>query len=154
MSSVLTAKGKYGLKALCHLARLEPGSVAQVGEIAQQNDIPRKFLDTILLDLKNAGILRSKKGPKGGYALARSPQETSLGAAIRVLDGPLAPIGCASRTLYRPCDDCRDVERCVVRLTMLKVRDAVADILDHTTVADALGDPPALPEPLLDEALA
>lgn len=137
---MLTNKGKYGLKALLHLAGLEPGQTAMSAEIAQANNISKKFLDTILLDLKNAGFVRSKKGPGGGYALARPAWEIRIGFAIRVLDGPLAPIGCASRTSYQPCPDCSDIDACRVRLTMLRVRDAIADILDTTTLADMRGD--------------
>lgn len=136
---MLTNKGKYGLKALLHLAGLEPGETAMSAEIAEANNISKKFLDTILLDLKNAGFVRSKKGPGGGYALARPAGEIRIGFAIRVLDGPLAPIHCASRTAYQPCEDCTDVEACRVRRTMLKVRDAIADILDTTTLAEMRG---------------
>jgi Rrf2 family protein len=135
---MLTAKGKYGLKALIHLAAMQPHETAQCGDVAEANNIPKKFLDGILGDLRNAGIVHSKKGPGGGYKLARSPSEIKVGYAIRTLDGPLAPIGCASRTAYQPCQDCRDVKACVVRLTMVKVRDAMAEILDRMTIADML----------------
>src|SRR6266699_3563651 len=135
---MLTAKGKYGLKALVHLASLEPGETTQALDIAGNNNIPKKFLDAILGDLRNAGIVFSKKGPGGGYALARAPSDIKVGHVIRTLDGPLAPIACASRTAYQPCRDCVDVKTCTVRLTMGKVRDAIAEILDQTTVADML----------------
>jgi Rrf2 family protein len=82
--------------------------------------------------------VHSKKGPGGGYMLAHSPSRIKVGHAIRALDGPLAPIACASRTAYQPCQDCDDVKACVVRLTMAKVRDAMADILDRLTLADML----------------
>jgi Rrf2 family protein len=135
---MLTAKGKYGLKALVHLAALPPGETAQCGDVAEANNIPKKFLDAILGDLRNAGIVHSKKGPGGGYMLAHSPSRIKVGHAIRALDGPLTPIACASRTAYQPCQDCDDVKACVVRLTMAKVRDAMADILDRLTLADML----------------
>jgi Rrf2 family protein len=135
---MLTAKGKYGLKAVVHLASLQPGESTQSAAIAGANRIPKKFLDAILGDLRNAGIVQSRKGPGGGYLLARAPGAIQVGQVIRTLDGPLAPIGCASRTAYRPCRDCGDVRACAVRLAMGKVRDAMADVLDRMTVADML----------------
>jgi Rrf2 family protein len=135
---MLTAKGKYGLKALIHLSSLATGETAQAIDIAEANNIPKKFLDAILGELRNAGVVHSKKGPGGGYMLARPPGEIKLGFVIRTLDGPLAPIACASRTAYQPCEDCEDVNACAVRLTMVKVRDAMSDILDRLTLADML----------------
>lgn len=134
---MLTNKGKYGIKALVHLARLGAGESAQIAEIAHKNLIPKKFLDAILLELRNAGLLRSKKGPGGGYALAVPARAIQLGAVIRVLDGPIAPIGCASRSAYRPCEDC-EPEICPVRMAMSDVRDAMVQVLDDTTIADLL----------------
>ena len=136
---MLTKKGKYGLKALIHLARVPAGEVAQGAEIAETNDIPRKFLDLILLELRNNGFVRSRKGPGGGYALARPAADIRIGQVIRVLDGPLAPICCASRTAYEPCEDCRSIDKCAVRIAMVKVRDAMAEILDNTTLAEMVG---------------
>jgi Rrf2 family protein len=133
---MLTAKGKYSLKALTHLAALEPGETTQAIEIAESNNIPKKFLDSILGDLRNAGIVYSRKGPGGGYMLARAPRDVKIGHVIRTIDGPLAPIACASRTAYRPCSDCKDVKSCTVRLMMTKVRDAMSDVLDRVTLAD------------------
>ena len=135
---MLTAKGKYGLKALVHLSSLPAGETTQAIDIAETNTIPKKFLDAILGELRNAGIVHSKKGPGGGYMLARPPGDIKLGYVIRTLDGPLAPIACASRTAYQPCDDCADVNGCAVRLTMMKVRDAMSEILDRLTLADML----------------
>jgi len=132
---MLTKKAKYGLKAMVHLARLEPAAGASIGEIAEANDLPRKFLEAILVDLRNAGFVRSRKGRGGGYALARGAADIPVGDVIRALDGPLAPIPCASRTAYTPCDDCADLASCSVRLIMQQVRDAMADILDRTSLA-------------------
>jgi Rrf2 family protein len=132
---MLTKKAKYGLKAMVHLARLAPGVGASIGEVAQANDLPKKFLEAILVDLRNAGFVQSRKGRGGGYALARAAAEIPVGDVIRALDGPLAPIPCASRTAYLPCDDCADLTSCSVRLVMQQVRDAMADILDHTSLA-------------------
>ncbi|NLH80771.1 MAG: Rrf2 family transcriptional regulator [Phyllobacteriaceae bacterium] len=133
---MLTNKGKYGLKAMVYLARLDAGRPAQSSEIATSEHISKKFLDAILLDLRNAGFVRSKKGPGGGYALARDASDIAVGAIVRALDGPLAPIACASRTAYQPCDDCDDLTGCAVRLTMLDVRDAMAKVLDQLSLAE------------------
>jgi Rrf2 family protein len=137
-------KGKYGLKALAYLARLKPGQSARAMEIAAADNIPKKFLDAILGELRREKIVISRKGPGGGYALARDASEITLGEVIRVLDGPLAPIRCASRKSYLPCTDCRSVARCTVRLAMLEVRDAVAGILDKTTLDRMLHAPEIL----------
>ena len=143
---MLTNKGKYGLKALVDLARLEAGSTAFIVDIAKRNNIPKKFLDAILLDLRKAGMLRSKKGPGGGYALAKPATEIRIGHVIRVLDGPLAPIRCASRTAFEPCADCVDPVECEVRQSMTRVRDAIAEILDNMTLAEmAAAGPQSLP---------
>jgi len=134
--ALLTAKGKYGLKALTHLAVLEPGATAQGGEIAEANGIPKKFLDAILGELRNAGLVQSRKGPGGGYRLARPPREITIGRIVRTMDGPIAPIACASRTAYQPCRDCQNVRGCTVRLMMTRVRDAMSEVLDRITLAD------------------
>lgn len=131
---MLTKKGKYGLKALVDLAQLAPGETAFVTEVATRNNIPKKFLDTILLELRNNGMLRSKKGPNGGYSLSKPANEIMIGQVIRALDGPLAPIRCASRTAFEACDDCSDPIGCQVRLSMTEVRDAIASILDNMTL--------------------
>ncbi len=133
---MLTNKGKYGLKALVHLASLPPGQTAQSVEIATTNAIPKKFLDAILGELRVAGMIATRKGKNGGYMLSRPAAQIMAGAAIRALDGPLAPIACASRTLYRPCSDCSDVQSCAIRLLMTEVRDLSAKLLDHTSIAD------------------
>jgi Rrf2 family protein len=133
---LLTKKGKYGLKAMVHLAGLEPGELAQVADIAETNSISKKFLDHILTALRNAGLVYSKKGKGGGYALARAAHEIRVGAIVRALDGPLAPIPCASVTAFRPCDDCDDLKSCPVRLIMVEARNAIASVLDHTTLAE------------------
>jgi Rrf2 family protein len=134
--NMLTNKGKYGLKALIHLAGMRPGELALVTDIADSNNIPKKFLDAILGELRNAGFVYSKKGKGGGYTLARPASEIRVGHVIRVLDGPLAPLPCASRTSYRRCQDCDDEERCGVRSTMLDVREAIAAVLDNRTLAE------------------
>ena len=133
---MLTNKGKYGLKAMVHLAGLGPDALAQVADVAEANAISKKFLDHILTELRHAGLVYSKKGKGGGYALARPAHEIRVGAIVRVLDGPLAPIPCASVTAFRPCDDCADLKTCPVRLIMVEARNAVASILDNRTLAE------------------
>lgn len=140
---MLTAKAKYSLKALAHLAALNPGESVQAHEIARANQIPKKFLDSILRELRNAGIVHSRKGPGGGYLLARQPGEIHIGRVIRVMDGPLAPLPCASRTAYRPCKDCANVTTCKVRQLMTQVRDAMSDILDQLTMVQLIERKPA-----------
>jgi Rrf2 family protein len=135
---MLTKKGKYGIKALVHLARSEPGKAIQVAEIAARENISKKFLDAIMRDLKTAGFVRSRKGPGGGFALSRPAAEIAVGPVVRALDGPLAPIACASRTAFQPCEDCDDLSTCSVRIVMTEVRDAMAEVLDRTTLADML----------------
>jgi Rrf2 family protein len=135
---MLTAKGKYGLKAVLHLAALQSGATAHAADIAKANNISKKFLDAILAELRTAGIVIAKRGPGGGYRLARSPRAIKVGLVVRTLDGPLAPIACASRSGYKPCRDC-DVATCKVRKTMAKVRDATAKILDGLSIADMSG---------------
>lgn len=131
---MLTKKGKYGLKAAVYLARLPPGASTQVAEIAETNQIPKKFLDVILGELRNAGFLSSKKGKTGGYRLAKAPENIIVGEMIRALDGPLAPLPCASRNAYEACEDC-NIGTCEVRMLMVQVRDAIGTVLDTYTLA-------------------
>jgi Rrf2 family protein len=134
---MLSQKTKYALKALCRLARRPEGQLMLVAEIAEREQAPRKFLELILLDLKRHGLVYSQRGKNGGYALAKHPSAITVGEVIRLLDGPLAPIPCASLSGYRRCLDCVDENACPVRLVMRQVRDAMAKIVDLTTIADA-----------------
>ena len=134
----LSKRGEYGLRAMIMLATPsanEHPSVLQIREISQQEQIPAKFLEQILLSLKNAGLLHSKMGVGGGYHLAKPPSEISLGQIVRILDGPLAPVKCVSQMAYEPCG-CPDEETCGLRLVMGDVRNAIADLLDGTSLAD------------------
>lgn len=135
---MLTRKSKYALKALAVLAKEYGQGPVLISDMARREEIPRKFLEIILLELKNAGILQSKKGKGGGYSLGRPPEQIRLGSVIRVLDGPLAPLPCVSRTAYVRCRECRDERTCGIRMIMKDVRDATAQILDSTTLADML----------------
>jgi Rrf2 family protein len=136
--TTLSRKGRYALRALYALAGHEGGGPMLIADLAEQESIPRKFLEAILVELKNAGILRSKKGKGGGYGLAKNPAEIVLGEVIRIIDGPLAPIPCVSERAYARCEECVDEATCGTRLVMKQVRDAIAHILDNTTLASAL----------------
>jgi Rrf2 family protein len=148
---MLSNKAKYGLKAMLYLANRTEATPVGILEIAQDQNIPKKFLDAILLELRRNGIVHSRKGRGGGYVLAKPAGDISVGRIIRVLDGPLAPIACASKTAYRPCADC-DVPNCQTRKTMQRVRDAMSEILDHTTLAEmlVLGDAPEVAAAMAD----
>jgi Rrf2 family protein len=132
---VLTRKSKYGLKALLVLAEEPESGPMPISDLAERQRMPKKFLEAILLELKRAGLLHSKKGKGGGYVLGRKPTEITVGQVIRVLEGPLALTPCVSQTAYRRCEECPDEEGCGVRLAMKEVRDATAHILDNTTLA-------------------
>jgi Rrf2 family protein len=132
----LSQKSKYALTALQRLARAKDRGPVLIAELAEKDEIPRKFLELILLELKNHGLLESRRGKGGGYQLRKGPEQITLGEVIRLFDGPLAPIPCASERAFRKCDDCADLTTCGTRLVMREVRDAMAKILDHTTIAD------------------
>lgn len=134
---MLTQKAKYGLKALLMLAQREQGQFTLVAEIAERQKLPRKYLELILLELRKQGFLHSQRGKNGGFRLAKPADQITFGQIIRVLDGPLAPFPCASLTGYRKCEDCADEQVCAVRKQMRRVRDAMAAILDSTTLAEA-----------------
>ena len=132
----LSKRGEYGLKALIDLASQEdPQALVQIRDIAERQQIPMKFLEQIMLAMKNGGILHSRAGIGGGYYLARPADEITLGQVVRLLDGPLAPIACVSQMAYERCV-CADEATCGLRLAMLDVRNAIAGILDKTTLAD------------------
>ena len=134
---MLSKRALYALRALIVLAQVEPAAM-NISDIAARQQLPRKFLEAILLSLKHAGLCVSARGREGGYALARPAEEITVADVLRAVDGPLALMPCASVTRYQPCQDCDDVRECAVRLTMRRVRDAVSDILDQMTVADML----------------
>jgi Rrf2 family protein len=120
------------------LAAQPPGELVLVADIAKQRKVPKKFLELILLDLKRRGLLHSRRGKSGGYCLAKPANKITLGEIIRITDGPLAPLPCASLTAYRKCDDCEDEKSCAIRRIMRGVRDATSAILDKATLADTL----------------
>jgi len=135
----LSKRGEYGLRAMIALAepadKSDAPQMMQIKEISQREQISAKFLEQILLTLKNAGLLHSKMGVGGGYYLAKPAGEITLGQIFRVLDGPVAPIKCVSQMAYEPCG-CPDEQTCGLRMAMSDVRNAIADILDNTSLAD------------------
>jgi Rrf2 family protein len=134
---VLSKKAKYGLRAMITLARTYgDGGPLLVAEIAARDGIPPKFLGLILLDLKKHGLVQSKKGRGGGYALTRPPHQVRVGQIVRILNGPLALTPCVSQTAYVRCEECLDEATCGVRFVMQEVRDATALIMDRTTLGD------------------
>ena len=141
---MLTRKGKYGLKAMILLAREHGTDPILIGDLAEKEAIPKKFLENILLALKHRGLVHSRKGPHGGYQLAREPEKISVGEIVRALDGPLALVSCVSQTAYAPCEECVTEKDCAVRLVFQQVRDETARILDGTTLADAAREPSGL----------
>jgi Rrf2 family protein len=134
---VLSQRGRYALKALINLARSD-GAAHQVSGISAEENIPRKFLEAIMSDLRRAGLVDSARGKTGGYRLARPADLITFGEVIRLTDGPLALVPCVSRNFYKRCDDCTDEAACTLRRVMARVRNEVSEILDRTTLADAL----------------
>jgi len=134
----ISKRTQYGLKAMMALGRKYREGPVLISALALEEAIPIKFLEAILLDLKGRGLLDSKMGRKGGYFLNRPPSGITIGSIIRVIEGPLAPLPCASETAFRPCEECEDVENCGTRIIMRRVRDAMSDVLDRTTLADLL----------------
>ena len=126
------------------LARAGQGEAMLISEVSERQRIPKKFLEQILLDLKHQGLLHSRRGKNGGYALMKKPSEITFGQVMRIIDGPMAPLPCLSRMAYRRCEDCRDEESCEIRQVFAKAYDATARVLDRTTLADALADDAAL----------
>jgi Rrf2 family protein len=135
---LISKKTKYGLKALIHLARRYEQGPVLIADLAREEKIPKKFLEAILLALKNNGLLSSRKGKGGGYYLGRHPNKITFGQAIRVMEGPIAPVPCASETAYVKCADCGNEDTCGIKLVMKDVRDAMSVILDGTSLTDAL----------------
>lgn len=134
---MLTMKAKYALRALTTLARHD-GKPLAAHQLAEQARVPERFLEVILVDLRRAGYIASKRGLQGGHQLAKAPEQIGLGDLIRAIDGPLAPIRCASLTAYRACSDCPDPDACATRVLMTDVRNAIADVLDRRTLRDQL----------------
>jgi Rrf2 family protein len=131
----LSKRTQYCLRALYALARDYGKGPTLIAQLAEEEAIPKKFLEQILLSLKATGLVESKKGKGGGYTLVQAPEHITIGSVIRMVEGPLAPLPCASETRFRKCDECIDIDTCGTRIVMREVRDAVARILDSTTLA-------------------
>src|SRR5215831_9764050 len=134
----ISKRTQYGLKAMLALGSRYGQGPVPIATISREESIPIKFLELILLDLKASGLLESRKGPGGGYQLSRPPSTITIGSLIRIMEGPLAPLPCASETAFRPCEECPDIESCGIRIVMRQVRDAIASVLDRTTLADLI----------------
>jgi Rrf2 family protein len=131
----LSKRTQYSLRALYALTRKFGEGPVLITTLADSETIPKKFLEQILVSLKSAGFVSSKKGKGGGYILAQPPEKITIGSVIRAIEGPLAPLPCASETRFRKCDECVDIQTCGTRIVMRQVRDAMAAILDETTLA-------------------
>src|SRR6476469_7496710 len=105
---MIAQKTRYALRSLLFLAEEQGGEPVQLGRIAETQRVPPKYLELIMLDLKRAGLLKSRRGPKGGYILARAPDQISFGDVVRAMEGPIALVSCASENFYEPCGDCHD----------------------------------------------
>jgi Rrf2 family protein len=134
----ISKRTQYGLKAVLSLGRRFREGPVPIATMSREEAIPLKFLEAILLELKGQGLLESKKGKGGGYHLSRPPSTITLGSVIRMMEGPLAPLPCASETAFKPCAECGDIETCGTRIIMRQVRDAMAAVLDNTTLADLI----------------
>ena len=135
----LSKKGEYALRTLINLGiAAEVGrELVQVSELADNEQLPAKFLEQIMQSLKEAGFVESQRGKFGGYRLAKPAVKITIGEVVRLIDGPLAPIGCVSQTAYEKCT-CPDEAHCGMRMLMLDVRNAIAGILDRYTLADVV----------------
>ncbi len=135
---MISQKAKYALRALISLAQAPKGAPLFISDIAEQQSIPKKFLEQILLDLKRHGILVSRRGKFGGYQLLKDPADITFGSVLRIIDGPIAPLPCLSRIAYRRCDDCKSEGNCQIRRVFAEVTQATREVLDTRTIADAL----------------
>jgi Rrf2 family protein len=137
---MLSQKARYALRSMLHLASRPKHEPQQIADIADASNVPRKFLEQILLELKKRGLVHSLRGRSGGYQLGREAKDISFAEIIRSIDGPLALSPCASRTAYRRCEDCSDEATCAIRKSLIDVRNSTAKILEQHSLADALAD--------------
>ncbi|MBG6131044.1 Rrf2 family protein [Aquimarina sp. EL_43] len=133
---MLSKKTKYGLKALTYIAKKRCDDPVLISEIASNENISQKFLESILLTLRKTGFLGSKKGKGGGYYLIKEPKNITMASVIRVLEGPIAMVPCVSLNFYEKCDDCPDEDKCAVHSVMIEVRDSTLKVLENKTLAD------------------
>ncbi|SON53639.1 Cysteine metabolism repressor [Hartmannibacter diazotrophicus] len=135
---MITQKAKYAFKALLFLSKPSGEEPMQIEDIAAQTGVPRKFLEHILLTLKNNGLIASRRGRHGGYILIKDPATVSLGHVLRMIDGPIAPLPCLSKTAYRPCPDCKSEENCAIRKVFGDVYAATLLAMEGMTLADLM----------------
>ena len=135
---MLSQKTRYALKALTALAGLDPGECVSAASIAAQCNIPPKFLEAILAEFTRHGLVWGQRGRRGGYQLGKKPADITFGSVVRLMQGPLALVPCASQTRYRRCEDCADEGTCEIRTLFKRVRDSTARILDQYTLADSV----------------
>lgn len=133
---MLSRKTRYAIMALTHLAREYGKGAILISEIATRENIPQRFLENILLDLKKMGVLGSKLGKAGGYFLLRKPEEVALSLIVRSFEGSIAMLHCVSEKAYQPCEFCKDEASCKIRKVFKTIRDNTFDVLDNTTLAD------------------
>lgn len=131
----LSLRGEYALRALVVLGLNYDAPVLRIQTISEQQNIPKRFLEQILNDLKSAGFVQSKRGIAGGYRLAKRPEEITLASVVRHIEGALAPVGCVSEKFYRKCT-CPDESRCAIRSVMKEIRDAIVNVAERVTIAE------------------
>jgi len=151
---MISQRARYAFKAIVALARAKPGQGLQIRQLCEQEKLPRKFLEQILLALKAAGYITSRRGRDGGYELLKAPESIAIGPLLRAIDGPIAPLPCLSRTAYKRCDDCRDEAHCELRIAFSKAYSLYLSSLETTTLAEvmaAAGDGQPLPDVLLSD---
>jgi Rrf2 family protein len=142
---LLTSRAKYAVRASMVMAELKPANGwTSAADLAEAADVPRKFLEAILTQLRDQGLVESRRGPAGGHRLVAQAEQVTAADVIRAIDGPLAMTPCASATAFRACDDCASVDTCRLRHLMRRARDAVAGVLEECTLADLCGGAPAL----------
>jgi Rrf2 family protein len=134
-STMIAQKTRYALRSLLFLAEEQGGAPVQLGRIAETQRVPPKYLELIMLDLKKGGLVKSVRGPKGGYKLARTPEQISFGEIVRSMEGPIALVSCASVNFYAPCGDCHDEATCAIRRAFALLRDQSTTVLDSISLA-------------------
>jgi Rrf2 family protein len=152
---MLTHKTRYALRSLLYLAEDTSDKPVQLASIATSQRVPPKYLELIMLDLKKAGLVKSVRGPRGGYRLGRGPGEISFGEVVRAMEGPIALVPCASLNYYAPCGDCQDEATCAIRRAFAILRDRSSELLEGISLAEAAAWEKATPDPApVDRAAA
>jgi Rrf2 family protein len=134
---MLAQKTRYALRSLLYLVEQNVETPVQLARIAETQQVPPKYLELIMLELKKAGLVTSVRGPKGGYRLTRDPAAISFGEVVRAMQGPIALISCASVNFYAPCGDCRDEATCAIRRAFSMLRDQSAQLLEGISLSEA-----------------